>query len=137
MAVRAADGPAAGFSGRSSALVKRAKAPNTVIQKDEAIQANRMAKRTSMVISRVLKPSTWNTPAIWVTAATVEASTRNRYSQRRGAISGTAAVRGRLKPQGRRRHQAHQQRAHQPGWGPGNQRLRGHDMGAAERRSRL
>ena len=39
-----------------------------------------------------VKPSNCNTPAIWVTAATVEASTRNRYSQRRGAISGTAAV---------------------------------------------
>src|ERR1700722_16300597 len=92
MAVRAAEGPLAGLSGRSSALVKRAKAPNTVIQNEDAIQANRMAKSTRIAISRILNPSTWNTPPIGVTAATVEASTTNRYSQRRAAISGTAAV---------------------------------------------
>src|ERR1700733_12908957 len=126
IAVRAAEGPAAGLSGRSSALVKRAKAPNTVIQKDAAIQANRMANRTSMATSRMLKPSTWKTPAIWVTAATVEASTRNRYSQRRGAISGTATVRCRLQQQGGCRHQGRQQGAGEPGRCPGNQRLGDH-----------
>ena len=43
MAVRAAEGSAGGFSGSRSILLKRAKAPNTASQKDEAIQANRMA----------------------------------------------------------------------------------------------
>src|ERR1700733_12191880 len=91
MAVRAADVSAGGFSGRRFSLVQRAQAPKTASQKDEAIQANRMANRKRMAPSRQVRPSTCSTPAIWVTAATVEASTRNRYSQRRGAMSGTAA----------------------------------------------
>ena len=53
-------------------------APEYYFSKDAAIQANRMANSARMVTSRTVKPSNCSTPAIWVTAATVEASTKNR-----------------------------------------------------------
>src|SRR5689334_5770707 len=101
MAVRAAETPLGCFSGSRLARVNRAKAPNTASQKDMAIQAKRIAKRTRIAVSLQVKSSTWNTPVISVTAATVEARTRNRYSQRRGAMSsGTAADGGGHQHQG-------------------------------------
>src|SRR5476649_222538 len=137
MAVRAADGPPAGFRGSRSALVNRAQAPNTASQKDEVIQANRMANSTRMAVSRVVKPSTWNTPAIWVTAAAVEASTRNRYSQRRGAMSGTAAGYHGRRQLGGGQNQRREKRAHDAGRCPHQNGLGGHALGAAQRRARV
>jgi hypothetical protein len=78
MAVRAAVGPATGFKGSRSTLFNRAQTPNSASQKDETIQANRMAKSARMTTSRGVKPSNCSTPAIWVTAATVEASTKKK-----------------------------------------------------------
>jgi len=78
MAVGAAEISAGGFSGRRLILFQRAKAPNATIQKEDAIQAKRMANRTMMIPSDAVKPSIWNTPAMRVTAATVEARTRKR-----------------------------------------------------------
>src|SRR4051812_3282311 len=134
IAVRAADNPLAGFSGNRLVREKRAQTPNSASQKDMAIQANKIANRERMTISRRVKPSNCSTPAICVTAATVEASTRKRYSQRRGAISGTAAIQCRSKLR-RDRDQGGEKRHKDAPRSPGDQGLSDHRPGTTHRRS--
>src|SRR3954471_14307640 len=126
MAVRAAELSEGGFSGRRLIRFHRAKAPNTTSQKEEAIQAKRMAKRPRMIPSRKVKPSIWNTPTIRVTAATVEARTRKKYSQRRGAMSATAALDHRRHAPHRHGSQRRQQIQQKPAWPYRRQTLRNH-----------
>src|SRR4051812_1735439 len=135
IAVRAADNPLAGFSGNRLVREKRAQTPNSASQKDMAIQANKIANRERMTISRRVKPSNCSTPAICVTAATVEASTRKRYSQRRGAISGTAAIQdGRCKLRGDRDQRGEKRHKDAPR-SPGHQGLGDHRPGTTQWRS--
>src|SRR6478609_320966 len=123
MAVRAAEGPAGAFSGRRLTLLIRAQTPKSASQKEETIQANRIANSARMTTSRGVKPSDCNTPAIWVTAATVEASTKNRYSQRRGAISGTTAGELDWHQLGRRGNHSLEERTGNAPWRPRHYRL--------------
>ena len=141
MAVRAADGPPAGFKRQQIDLVRTAPRRRTPPAR-RTMRSRQTGWRTAtrMTTSREVKPSNCSTPAIWVTAATVEASTRKRYSQRRGAISGTAAVyygRHQLSGHANQRHEQRGKRCGRASRAPGTGRSWAADSAAACRNSFL